>query len=222
MDLLLIILLIAIVVIMVGIEIVSSAIKKGEFAKDATARATETPVALDPNVKRPYAIMDYDPEWPVKAELIKSVLAGIFKEKALSIEHVGSTSIPGMKAKPIIDTLIVVHRMERFDTEKRLMEALGYKWGDNYIAPGTIVFYKETADGGKSENVHVCELDSPKAKQFIIMRDYFRTHPEQALEYSDLKVALKQEHPNDYPAYRLGKKAFLDEAEQWAHEWHKN
>ncbi len=222
MKFLMIILAIAIVIVMIAIEIVSKIVKKDALAKAAAARAVETPVALDSNVKRPYAIMDYDPEWPVKAELIKGVLTGIFKEKALSIEHVGSTAIPGMKGKPIVDTLIVVQRMERFDTEKRLMESLGYKWGDNQIAPGTIVFYKETADGGKSENVHVCELDSPKAKQFIVMRNYFRAHPEQALEYSDLKVALKQEHPHDYPAYRLGKKAFLDQAEQWAHEWHPN
>lgn len=220
MDTLLIIILVAIVVVMISIEIVSKRVKKDALTKANAERTNEAPAAPDKKVKRPYSIVEYDPHWPIKAELIKGVLASVFKEKALSIEHVGSTSVPGMKAKPIIDTLITVQRMEIFDTEKRLMEALGYKWGDNYVAPGTIVFYKETPDGGKSENVHVCELDSPMAKQFINMRNYFRAHPEQAMEYSDLKTRLKQQHPHDYPAYRLGKKAFLDEAEQWAHEWH--
>jgi GrpB-like predicted nucleotidyltransferase (UPF0157 family) len=178
-------------------------------------------IPLDKNLKRPYAFQEYDPTWSSEFEEIKNRLAGIFEGKALSIEHVGSTSIPGMKAKPVIDVLITVRKIESFMHEKMAMKALGYEWGDNYIAPGTIVFFKELPNGQKTENIHVCEDGSPKARQFIYMRDFFREHPEKARQYSDLKKELSDKHPKDYPSYRLGKKVFLDQMEHEAYEWMK-
>ena len=186
MDSLQIWLLLSIVVLLVAAGIVSKRIKNGEVGANVPSSIKSGEISLeDKTKKRPYSIGEYDPTWPLKFQAIKETLAGVFKEKALAIEHVGSTSIPGMKAKPIIDALIIVQRIEPFTTEKRLMEALGYKWGDNYIAPGTIVFYKESPDASKTENVHVCEAGSPKAKQFINMRNYFRANPEKAVAYTE-------------------------------------
>lgn len=174
---------------------------------------------LDKNIKRPYLFKNYDPAWATAFESIKKNLEMVFKEKALSIEHVGSTSIAGMKAKPIIDVLVVVEKIELIDEEKKQMEALGYKWGDNYIEPNSIVFFKEKEDSQKTENIHVCEKDSPKAIQFIQTRDYLRAHPERAIAYGEVKEKLKNQHPDDYPAYRAGKQAFLDETEKLTYEW---
>lgn len=70
----------------------------------------------------------------------------MFGSKALQIEHIGSTSVPGMKAKPLIDILVVVQRMEPFTSEREEMTRLGYKSKDNYIQPDSILFYKEDED----------------------------------------------------------------------------
>ena len=176
---------------------------------------------LDKNIQRPYLFQDYDPSWILIFESIKEKIENIFTEKALSIDHVGSTSIPGMKAKPIIDVLIIVEKIEPFIEEKKEMESLGYKWGENYIEPNTIIFFKEKENGEKTENIHVCEKGSPKAIQFIQTRDYLRIHPERAKAYGELKENLKKQYPNDYPAYRAGKQSFLDETERLTYVWIK-
>jgi GrpB-like predicted nucleotidyltransferase (UPF0157 family) len=173
----------------------------------------------DKNQKRKYSIENYDPSWILKFEEIKKMLDTVFGNKALSINHVGSTSIPGMKAKPLIDVLIIVEKKENFEKEKQEMIAKGYEWGENYIGPDTLIFYKTDGGDAKLENIHVCIKDSPKAKQFVIMRDYFRAHPEQAKAYTDLKLELVKKFPDDYPSYRKGKTGFLDEMEVLAYEW---
>src|SRR5437870_2692130 len=103
--------------------------------------------------KQLYSVREYDPEWVPKFENIRFFLKDIFKEKAVAIEHVGSTSVPDMKAKPLIDVLITVEKMEAFGEERRIMIDRGYVSVDNYIAPDSILFYKEE-HGAKSENVH--------------------------------------------------------------------
>ena len=174
------------------------------------------------DVKRLYSIDPYNPEWVSKFNSIKTTLQEIFKEKALAIEHVGSTSIPGMKAKPLIDVLVIVEKIESFDEQKRKMEELGYEWGENYIEPNSLIFFKEGEGRRKTENIHVCENNSLKAIQFIQTRDYVRAHPERAVAYSELKEKLKNLYPDDYPAYRTGKQSFLDETERLAYEWVKS
>jgi len=170
----------------------------------------------DKNQKREYSIQEYNPEWPKKFEEIKEILKEVFSNKALSIEHIGSTSILGMKAKPLIDVLVTVERVEPFTSEKEKMISVGYEWGENYIAPDTLIFYK-TERNRKTENIHVCIKNSFKAKQFIITRDYLRTHPERAKLYGEIKDRLKKQFPNDYPAYRSGKQDFVDETERLAY-----
>ncbi|MDB5204759.1 MAG: hypothetical protein JWP09_787 [Candidatus Taylorbacteria bacterium] len=177
---------------------------------------------LDKNIKRKYLFSEYDPNWVNKFGSIKNFLSGIFGDKALQIEHVGSTSIPEMKAKPLIDVLIIVKDIKDLSQETLEMVDAGYEWGENYIAPDTLIFFKLGPDGEKLENIHVCEQDTPKVKQFLIMRDFFRTFPEKAKSYSDLKETNAQKYPTDYPAYRAAKKPFLDEMEKEAYEWAKS
>ena len=173
-------------------------------------------------IKRKYSFSEYDPNWVNQFNDIKNFLMGIFGDAVVQIEHVGSTSIPGMKAKPIIDVLVVVNNMQDFAKEKEQMVSAGYEWGANYIAPNTLLFFKANTDGEKLENIHVCEAGSPKERQFIVMRDFFRAHPEKAKQYSDLKDLNSKLYPNDYPAYREAKTQFLTQAEQEAYEWEES
>lgn len=177
---------------------------------------------LDKNIKRKYSISNYNPDWVTKFESIKSFVSEVFKQKALSIEHVGSTSIPGMKAKPLIDILIIVKDIKDLSQETLKMVDAGYEWGENYIAPDTFLFFKTGSDGDKLENIHVCEDNAPKARQFLVMRDFFRTFPEKAKQYADLKELNFQKHPDDYPAYRAAKASFLVQMEKEAYEWEES
>lgn len=179
-------------------------------------------MSLDKMQKRPYAVEAYNADWVSRFDEIKKVLEGVFGPKAIAIEHIGSTSVFGMSAKPIVDVLVVVNKIESFVREREEMSKLGYENDDNYIAPETIIFFK-TGDGDKkTENIHVCVKDSPKAVQFVTTRDYLKTHPERARGYSDLKIGLNKKFPNDYPAYRAAKKDFVDETERLTQEWIKN
>lgn len=174
---------------------------------------------ISKNVNRTYSFSDYDPNWSIQFESLKKFLLEIFKHKALSIEHVGSTSIPGMKAKPILDVLVVVKDIKDLSKEVSLMVNYGYEWGENHIAPDTIIFFKTGPNGEKLDNIHICLEGIPKIKQFLIMRDFFRTFPEKVKAYSDLKESNFKKYPDDYISYRNAKKSFLDEIEKEAYEW---
>lgn len=174
---------------------------------------------LDKNIKRKYAFSDYDPDWKNQFSDIQKFLFSVFGNKALAIEHVGSTSIEGMKAKPLIDVLVVVEKLEQFQEQKDSMTEAGYEWGENYIAPNTLLFFRLGSEGEKLENIHICEKGSAKERQFVVMRDFLRAHPKKVKEYSDLKEANALLYPNDYPAYRTAKAPFLQELEQEAYEW---
>lgn len=176
----------------------------------------------DKNQKRTYSIEEYNPDWVTKFEEIKKTLEDVFADKFVSIEHIGSTSVPGMKAKPLIDVLMIVETLEPFTHEKEIMVAKGYEWAENYILPNTMIFYKTENGDRKTENIHLCVRDSFKAKQFVYMRDYLRTHPDKAKEYTDLKEKLNKEFPNDYPAYRAAKNDFLKEVEKQSFDWVAN
>jgi GrpB-like predicted nucleotidyltransferase (UPF0157 family) len=115
----------------------------------------------------------------------------------------------------------VVEKMEPFQEQKNIMAKEGYECGENYIAPNTVIFFKMGSDGEKLENIHVCEQGSAKVHQFLAMRDYLRTHPDKAKEYSDLKELNASLYPNDYPAYREAKTPFLNQLEKEAYEWER-
>ena len=151
--------------------------------------------------------------------VIKEFLSTVFRDRALQIEHVGSTSVEGMQAKPLIDVLVTVEKIENFEKQKVEMIKAGYEWGENYIEPNSLIFFKTGPDGEKLENIHICEKGSPKSIQFIQTRDYLRTHPARAIEYGNLKQVLKEKYPDDYPAYRAGKQSFVDETERLTYEW---
>ena len=166
-----------------------------------------------------YSIEEYNSVWVTKFQDIKHVLEDIFGTKALAIEHIGSTSVPGMKAKPIIDVLIVVENLSGLEQERATMIERGYQFQEDYIAPNTYLFRRIDEQGNKLENIHVCEKGSPKEKQFLVMRNYLRAFPDEAKQYADFKDELMKKFPNDYKSYRTAKDPFLKALEQRAYNW---
>ena len=149
------------------------------------------------------------------------MLKDVFGDQAQKIEHVGSTSVPGMKAKPIIDVLVVVKSVDEIQNKKEAMFARGYQLQENYVAPDTLLFRRVDEQGNKLENIHVCESSAPMKKQFLIMRDYLRNFSNEAKRYSDFKDELVKKFPNDYESYRTAKNPFLKDLEQKAYRWNE-
>ncbi len=158
-------------------------------------------------------ISDYDPVWPSMFEAEKKRLEeALPSNQVLDIEHFGSTAIPNLPAKPIIDILIAVQDVasarERFVP---LLADLDYVfWADN---PKTdrLFFVKGMPPYGerRTHHVHVCERPSEQWTR-LLFRDYLRTHPDLAQEYAKLKRDLAQAHQHDREAYTDSKGNFVD------------
>jgi len=175
---------------------------------------------LDKMQKRPYSLEDPSDYWSNKFNEVKKILESVFGDKALAIEHVGSTSL-GIKAKPLLDILLIVKDIKDIFNEKEKMKDFGYLWEDDYIEPNTTFIYK-LQDDKKVENIHICPKGHFKIDQFLFIRDYFLAHPEKLKEYEDLKVKLNEDFPDDYPSYREGKDQFLKDVQKLAEEWKEN
>lgn len=156
-------------------------------------------------------IVDYDSNWPIlfeqEATRIKRSLS---KDLVTRIEHFGSTAVPGLAAKPIIDVLVEVSSLE---TAKRIaiepLEALGYAyWADN-PDPDRMFFVKGLPPNGpRTHHVHLVELDSILWER-LKFRDYLRSHGAEAARYANLKRDLAQRFATDREAYTQGKTAFI-------------
>ena len=168
-------------------------------------------------VTKHYKFVPYDKTWPEKFKELKAMLLNIFRDKALAIEHIGSTSVPGMDAKPLIDILVIVKNAEDITNEKNKLISFGYIARENVLEPRSFLFEKVIHEQ-KVENIHVFEANTPSVSQFINVRDYLRVHPERAQEYIQLKHSLKKQFPDDYQAYRKGKRDFLNETERLGKE----
>jgi GrpB-like predicted nucleotidyltransferase (UPF0157 family) len=112
-----------------------------------------------------------------------------------------------------------VNDIKDLGKETDQMVSIGYECYTNYIAPNTLVFFRTGEGQQKFENIHVCEKGVPKVRQFIVMRDFFKAFPDKAKEYSELKKKNFLEYPEDYPAYRSAKAAFLEQVEAEAYKW---
>jgi len=167
---------------------------------------------------RKIIVVPYNPDWPnlysIEARKIAAVLAG----EMMTIRHIGSTAVPGIKAKPIIDFLIEVHNIERVDEFKDAMMELRYEpRGENGI-PGRRYFIKNT-EGVRTHHVHIYQTGHPNIERHVDFRDYMRTHPEEAKAYSFLKEELVQRFREDSLQYTEGKGTFIREIDRRAAVW---
>lgn len=162
--------------------------------------------------------MPWDPSWARRAEEEARVLDAALGEEVVAVHHIGSTAIPGISAKPIVDLLVEVRRIGTVDDLSGAMAARGYEaWGE-YGLPGRRYFVKN--DGyRRTHNVHVYEEGNPEVERHLAFRDFMRSHPEDAKAYGALKEHLAKEFPTDVEAYMDGKDAFVKEMERAALSW---
>lgn len=169
----------------------------------------------------PVRLHDYDPSWPAlygdEAKLLRNTLA----PDLVAIEHIGSTSVPGMAAKPVIDLLAAVTDYGRFPSIVQRLGSVGYVYTPESEAddPDRRVFRKGPADISqlRTHHLHLTTTGSRYWRRMVAFRDHLRRHPEDATAYVDLKRALAARHAADPAAYTAGKHEFVTAVEEKAY-----
>lgn len=158
-----------------------------------------------------------DPQWPIEFTQIASRLRGAIGRTALRIDHVGSTAVPGLDAKPIIDIQVSVSSLEPDAPFRRPLESLGFVFqGDN---PDTTKRFFGEPPGTRRVHVHVRRSGSFDEQLNLLFRDYLRTHPEAAAEYAKAKHELAERFLKDREGYIHAKEPVIWSILVRAHDW---
>lgn len=171
---------------------------------------------------RKIEVVPHNPNWAAMFQAEADQLASIFGSEAVAIEHIGSSAIPGIKAKPIIDILVAVKNIAEVDNFNGQMIGLGYEPRGEYGIPGRRYFSTDRAAADRPRHVHAFQSDNPEVARHIDFRDYMRAHPDDAHAYSRLKENLAEKYPNDRESYTNGKSDFIREMDRKAAEWKAN
>jgi GrpB-like predicted nucleotidyltransferase (UPF0157 family) len=167
---------------------------------------------------RKIVVVPYDKNWHERYRLEAEKLTEILGEEAVSIHHIGSTSIPNMKAKPIIDILVEVKNIETNDEFNEDMLKEGYlPKGENGIL-GRRYFVKGKGPT-HTHHIHMFQTGNPEIERHLHFRDYLSTHPEEAQIYGRLKEDLAQRFPEDGLSYTKGKDEFIKRVDNKAKTW---
>jgi len=164
-------------------------------------------------------VVPYNSNWPVEFARESAAVADALGESCLIVHHIGSTSIPGMHAKPIIDMLPVVRSIGVIDARSAEMKALGYEVMGEFGIRGRRYFRKDDAAGNRTRQVHTFEAGSPQIARHLAFRDFLRAHPDHASEYAALKQRLAAQYPSDIEGYMDGKEAFIKRIDALAAAW---
>ena len=161
-------------------------------------------------------MVPHDPQWRQEFENEAKQITKALGDSVVMVHHMGSTAIPNIYAKPVIDVLLVVTDHTGLDAKQAAMEALGYKAFGEFGIPTRRYFRKDNADGDRTHQVHAFEDGSPQVVRHLAFRDHIIAHPEAAQAYSDLKRELAAKHPDDMEAYMDGKHEFIQEIDRRA------
>jgi GrpB-like predicted nucleotidyltransferase (UPF0157 family) len=156
---------------------------------------------------RTIVVVDYDPSWPGAFERVHSTVWPVVRDIALGVEHVGSTAVPGLAAKPIIDVSVVVRSQSDVPAAIERLATVGYVHRGRLGIEGREAF--ESPDGLPAHHLYLCPRDSPALANHLAVRDHLRTHPDTAKEYGELKKQLAERFPHDSDGYVDGKTDLL-------------
>jgi GrpB-like predicted nucleotidyltransferase (UPF0157 family) len=157
----------------------------------------------------PIIVVDYDPGWPAEFERLRTRAADAVGELAVAIEHVGSTAVPGLAAKPVIDLDVVVEPVDVGGAIERL-EAVGY----THYASAEVVDreWLSAPKGEKRHHLYVCPTDSDQLREHLAFRNALRESPALAAGYEALKREFAVRFRDDRHAYTEAKTEFIRSA----------
>jgi len=158
-------------------------------------------------------IVPYDPRWPREFEEERLRIQAALGSLALRIDHNGSTAVPGLAAKPIIDIQVSVPSLQPLDAFAARLATIGYihlPGADDSWCP----FFHRPASWPHTHHVHLVHCGGEEERRTLLFRDYLRDHPEEARNYEDLKRRLAATHGGDdkdsREAYAIAKTAFIE------------
>lgn len=164
-------------------------------------------------------VVPHDRRWRDAFEAEARLVAAALGDGVVAIHHVGSTAIPDIHAKPIIDLLVEVRDLADADARRPEMESLGYQVMGEYGIPGRRYFRKDNEEGIRTHHVHAFQAGSGEVVRHLAFRDYLISHPDDARRYGELKRRLAEEHPRSADAYMDGKDPFIREIDRRAALW---
>jgi GrpB-like predicted nucleotidyltransferase (UPF0157 family) len=157
-------------------------------------------------------IVDYNQRWPALYEEEKASILALIGEYVVDIHHVGSTSIPGLGAKPIIDIMIGVRDLAFVEHCVLSLQSLGYAYLGEYGIPGRHYFRKPAGGGiqDRTHHIHMMRTDHSQWRRHLLFRDFLRSHPEDAKRYDLLKRELAARFGADRDGYTDAKTEFIE------------
>ena len=161
-------------------------------------------------VAKNVVVLPYDKQWKQDFIMIKDELEPALGQLAMRIEHVGSTSVEGLSAKPIIDIDVVIKDYTVFEEVVSVLETIGYQHEGDLGIAGREAFKYEGKGHLRKHHLYVCPEDSPELKRHIAFRDYLRTHSDAVREYSRIKEEGAKLYPNDIDRYIEHKSPFIE------------
>ena len=164
----------------------------------------------------PIIIEKYNPKWSEFFEDERIVIEKALSNLVISIEHIGSTAVPGMDAKPIIDIIIGVETFDDIEKCIPILESIGYIFDPNRVEDFPKRKSLDKQFNGIKIHLYIVDINSHYWEQHLLFRDYLRKHPDVAKEYNNLKQGLVQLFKNDRKAYTNGKSKFIKRIEKKA------
>ncbi|CAI8879681.1 MULTISPECIES: GrpB family protein [Bacillus] len=158
---------------------------------------------------RQVVVVEYDPSWVWVFEKLRDFVLPVLTDFVITIEHVGSTSVPGLAAKPIVDMDVIVSTQDDVQLAIQRLATLGYVHEGDLGATGREAFIPP--NNVPWHHLYVCMVESAEYKHHILFRDYLRSHPEAVKMYGDLKLELAKRFHNDRTAYTNAKSDFVNE-----------
>jgi len=159
---------------------------------------------------REYGIVDYDPAWPAMFEAEATTIRNALGDLTVRVDHVGSTSVPGLAAKPVIDIQVSVASLTPRAPIVDPLVTLGYRHAIDPIETEHELFsVGYEPDTPRKVHIHVCQVGSEWERRHLAFRDFLRNHDDAAAEYAALKRRLAGEHPRDIQAYVDAKTDFI-------------
>jgi GrpB-like predicted nucleotidyltransferase (UPF0157 family) len=159
-------------------------------------------------------VVEYDPAWPSIFEELRIPVKGALGELAVAIEHVGSTAVPGLAAKPVIDMDVVIPSPADLAIVVERLATLGYAHQGDLGIRGREAFLAPASK--PAHHLYVCPVDGDELRRHRLFRDYLRAHPEAARRYAALKKDAARRFPDDRVAYTEAKSHFIEEVLQMA------
>ena len=160
-----------------------------------------------PATANPVVVVEYDWRWPELFESLRTRVTAVLGEMAARVEHVGSTAVPGLAAKPVIDIDVLLRSDEVLFAAIERLARLGYVHRGNLGVPEREAFATPAND--PPHHLYVCPPQSAEFRRHVAFRDYLRLHTKEAKAYAELKIALAGRFREDRVAYNEGKTEFV-------------